>query len=152
MHAPGAGNPLPEGAGLFGIDARVEGPEVVIMLRGELDLATAPMLSDALFSAIREGRRRIVIDLAGLTFMDASGVHAIAVARRAQLEGAGELVLRRPEANVRRLLDILDLDHWLEPQEGVSIDRSAARARDRRIRSRGVRVMGRSYAWGRAGG
>jgi anti-sigma B factor antagonist len=131
LPAPGAGNPLPEGFGLFALDTRVEGPEVLIVLSGELDLASAPTLSTALFSAMGADSRRIVIDLAGLSFMGSSGVHVIASARTAQAGRGGELVLRGPDHNVRRLFDLLDLNDWLEGHASASIERSAPRARAR---------------------
>ena len=131
MHAPGAGSPLPEGPELFALDSRVDGSEVVIMLSGELDLASAPTLSTALFSTIGADSRRIVIDLARLSFMDSSGVQVIASARIAQAERGGELVLRGPDHNVRRLFDLLDLGAWLEDHDSAPIERRVPRARAR---------------------
>src|ERR1700733_1061814 len=60
---------------------------VVVALYGELDIADAADVAAAL-AAEAAGRTRIVVDLAGLTFIDCSGVRALALARtRARHEG-----------------------------------------------------------------
>ena len=50
---------------------------IVVSVTGELDLATAPRLRDALAAALGRGRRRIVLDLLGVSFMDSSGLSVI---------------------------------------------------------------------------
>jgi anti-anti-sigma factor len=66
---------------------------------GQLDLATAPRLAEA-FGALPSGGE-VVVDLAGVTLMDSSGV---AVLLRA---GEGRsLVVVRPARNVRRVLGV----------------------------------------------
>jgi anti-sigma B factor antagonist len=64
---------------------------------GALDLATALQLDQALISALR-GARLVVLDLAGLDFIDSSGVHVIAAATAAA-RGMGRrlITLRGPE-------------------------------------------------------
>ena len=49
------------------------------VVRGELDLATAPQLEEALVSAIEAGDE-VVLDLRELEFMDSSGVRVLVVA------------------------------------------------------------------------
>jgi anti-sigma B factor antagonist len=69
---------------------------------GELDLATAPRLAEAL-GALPSGGE-LVVDLAGVTLMDSSGV---AVLLRA---GQGRsLVFVRPDRHVRRVLGVSGL-------------------------------------------
>jgi anti-anti-sigma factor len=69
-------------------------------LIGELDLSTVGVLCDALESA---GVARL--DLADLSFIDASGLHVIEQHARA-LNGTAPLVLEHVPANVQRLLEL----------------------------------------------
>jgi anti-sigma B factor antagonist len=71
------------------------GDAVVVALRGELDVADAAAAADD---------QVLVVDLAGLKFIDSSGVAALARARaHARLTG-GDLLLAAPQRQVMRLL------------------------------------------------
>jgi len=74
------------------------------VLKGELDMATADDLSQLLRAATANGEP-VVLDLSAVTFMDSSGLRALL--EGAELSrGSGSLVIARPSAQVRRLLDI----------------------------------------------
>ena len=77
-------------------------------LGGELDLATAPALTDAIAPSVERGGA-IVLDLAALTFIDSMGVHAIAAAGRT-LRSNGCLIIHAPQPAVARVLDIVGLE------------------------------------------
>jgi anti-anti-sigma factor len=89
-------------------------------LVGEIDLSNASTLASALEREIERGGD-IVLDLAGLVFMDSTGIQVIIQAARG-LEGRGRLVLLDPGDLVRRTLervqvgrlsnvDIVERDH-----------------------------------------
>lgn len=84
---------------------------VVVELRGELDVATVPVLSNTL-AAISGST--VVVDLSELTFMDSSGISALIHARKQSARDGYGLVLTRPSANVERVLAIVGLADWLE--------------------------------------
>jgi anti-anti-sigma factor len=90
---------------------------------GEVDLATAPRLSQAISAALMEDRTGLVLDVSGVSFMDSTGIHALVDAARLMAEEE-PLVLLSPNVQVRRVLDLLGLDGGLP---GVRIvDRSHA--------------------------
>lgn len=94
------------------IEAQQDGDATVLVLRGELDPHTAPRLRDQIDRAFAVGRSDLVLDLAGLTFIDSSGLRVIIGAHKEANEGGGRLVLRSPSQTARRLLDITGLlDH-----------------------------------------
>src|SRR3954447_20082121 len=62
---------------------------IFIRLRGELDLVTAPAFADALSNANSE----IVVDFAGLTFLDASGLGVLAQASERATQGGDSLAV-----------------------------------------------------------
>jgi anti-anti-sigma factor len=78
-----------------------------VRLDGELDLATAPLLTDALLDLASE--REVHLDLALLTFLDSSGLHAIIKLARSQ-DGDRSVVLVNPSTAVLRLLEITGID------------------------------------------
>jgi stage II sporulation protein AA (anti-sigma F factor antagonist) len=80
----------------------------------EVDRATLGRFADEL-RAQTPGCYRLVADLRDVTFIDAGGVRALLAAAQAMREAGGELAVRNPGGAVRRVLDILDLDHLLAP-------------------------------------
>jgi anti-anti-sigma factor len=88
----------------------------VVVASGEIDMATAPMLARELTAAIEAGDGAVVLDLAGVTFFDSSGLRVAIVAHRDLGERGRRLaVVCEPEGHVRRtfmlagLADVLDL-------------------------------------------
>ena len=80
----------------------------VVMLRGELDLADAAEVAAAL-TAISAGEPRIIVDLAGLEFIDSSGVAALERGRRQARRAGGDLVLAASRQKVMRILALTRL-------------------------------------------
>jgi anti-sigma B factor antagonist len=84
----------------------------VIHVAGELDVATSGLLAAAIaraLAAANEGRADLVIDLAQVRFIDASGVNVLIHAASSARRTDGVLVLRSPSRAVRRMLDVLRL-------------------------------------------
>jgi anti-anti-sigma factor len=101
------------------------GRDAVLELHGEIDLTTAPQLRAYLDEAIDQGQRCVVLDLAGMGFMDGSGLRVIASsARRLQLTG-GSLSIRSPSPMVRRLLALVELADLVQVEERVASDTPA---------------------------
>jgi anti-sigma B factor antagonist len=94
-----------------------EGNPTIITIVGELDPVTAPDLMAAVDAALARGSTALVIDLAGVTFIDSSGLRALIGAHK--LLDPEPLVLRRPTAFAQQLLEITGLDDQfvIESQE-----------------------------------
>ena len=56
---------------------RVEGDRHTIFLSGELDMSSAPVFEDTVVETCSEGPKELVLDMAGVEFMDSSGLRAI---------------------------------------------------------------------------
>jgi anti-sigma B factor antagonist len=80
----------------------------LVTLHGELDFASGGPLS-SVFAELTGGPRRVVVDLAGLEFVDSSGVKMLVAAARAVEDAGGSFVLAGPTATVRRVFHILHL-------------------------------------------
>jgi stage II sporulation protein AA (anti-sigma F factor antagonist) len=64
-----------------------------VVVAGELDRATGPRLAAVLHERL-SGRRRVVLDLSAVTFMDAGGVEAVWVAAREAAAFGADLGVR----------------------------------------------------------
>ncbi len=82
--------------------------QVVVALRGELDLVDAASVAVALTAAAAR-EREIIVDLAGLEFIDCSGVAALVRARKQARHAGGDLLLAAPQQQVLRLLTLTRL-------------------------------------------
>jgi anti-sigma B factor antagonist len=98
---------------------------VVVALRGELDLVDAADVTVAL-EALTALEPRIIVDLSGLEFIDASGVSALLRGRRQARDAGGYLLLAAPQRLVQRVLAII----WDADGPGVhaSVAEAAASA------------------------
>ena len=82
--------------------------QVVVALRGELDVADAASVVTALTElAARE--RQVIVDLEGLEFIDSSGLHALVRAREHVRRAGGDLLLAAPQQQVLRVLALTRL-------------------------------------------
>jgi anti-sigma B factor antagonist len=97
------------------------GGHVVVALRGELDLLYAPAVANAL-EDLAARQPRIIANLAGLEFIDASGIAALMRGRRHARNAGGDLLLAAPRRPVRRVLTII----W--EADGLAIHASVAEA------------------------
>jgi anti-sigma B factor antagonist len=76
----------------------------VIVVSGDIDMAGGPVLTASVLQ--QEGDSPTVIDLAGVSFIDSSGLRSLLdTSRRAQARGT-EVVLRSIGPEVARLLEI----------------------------------------------
>ena len=81
---------------------------VTVAVIGELDIATVPRFTARTGELVRRGHiRELVLDLSGLTFIDAGGLRALTELRsRIERDGA-ILVLDGVPAQMRRLIRII---------------------------------------------
>jgi len=64
-------------AGKFGVAIDVTGEQGLVRVSGEIDVATADELDQALDGLVRHGIRRFVLDFTDVTFMDSTGLRSI---------------------------------------------------------------------------
>lgn len=85
----------------------------VATLRGDLDLASAPVVREGLLELLRPRASRLIIDLSVVGYADASGVAVlVGIGRRAGLLG-GWLRLAAPALLVARVLSVTGVDRHL---------------------------------------
>jgi anti-anti-sigma factor len=90
----------------FEAAARHQGELLDVALIGELDMAATFKLESELERLLAgEKVRRLVFDLAGLTFVDSAGLGALLAIRDRAGDLGVEMVLKNLSAPVRRILD-----------------------------------------------
>ena len=94
----------------FGMDVSDVGGEVVISVRGELDLQTCPLLWNRLTEAIPLTQKRLVVDLRNATFIDSTGLAVFVRAFKRLRHRGSDLVLRSPNKSARKVLHVTGLD------------------------------------------
>jgi anti-sigma B factor antagonist len=79
-----------------------------VKVAGELDFDSAPLLTDVVGHVIRRPvfryRRKLVVDLAKLSFCDAAGATALLAIRDRVRSAGGELTLRNPSPITLKVL------------------------------------------------
>jgi anti-anti-sigma factor len=101
---------------LLDVIAVNEDGRVRVRLRGELDLAGAPTLTERLRS-LRERRETVLLDLDELEFIDMSGLRVVLVAAEDAASDGWALTVTRGSPAVRRLLALVNVDGQL-PLDG----------------------------------
>ncbi|MET9413255.1 STAS domain-containing protein [Streptomyces klenkii] len=76
----------------------------LITLAGEIDLISAPLVSEILERCLREGIRTVDVDLTPVTFCDCTGLNAFLHAAHRTAEAGGSLRLHYPPPVLARLL------------------------------------------------
>lgn len=80
----------------------------IVVLAGDLDLASAPRLSHAI-EQLPDDPRPVILDLRDVAFVDSSGVGALLDVERMVGERRRHLALLRPPEPVTRVLELVEL-------------------------------------------
>ena len=111
---------------MVGLETRIagRGETVEVALSGELDLSSGPRLQACLTQLLATGHPDIVLDLARLTFIDASGLGIIVGAVERARSMGGDIALRSvPKAGMRVLevTRLTDVIHVESTQDNASV-------------------------------
>jgi anti-sigma B factor antagonist len=82
------------------------GTRRTLILSGEFDLASRPLLDEALARVGQERIEALVLDLSGVSFMDSTGLHAVLVAKDLCARRECELLFVRGSNQVQRLFEL----------------------------------------------
>jgi anti-sigma B factor antagonist len=103
------------------------GAWAIVVANGEVDVATAPALREALDAASGTGSR-VILDLSGVSFMDSTGLTELIRAHKRLTAAGGELRTVVVGDRVGRLLEITKLDQLIAtfPTVAAAQERPAA--------------------------
>jgi anti-sigma B factor antagonist len=101
------------------IDVVKRGDDTVLRLAGDIDIHSAPEITEQLTRLQGEGNRAIVVDLSGVSFLDSSALGALVAAHRAQTEAGGTLKIAAPRAHVLKVFRITRLSEVIPVFDSV---------------------------------
>lgn len=88
------------------VETATDDSTVTVSLTGELDIVSSQKLERQLTVALANDTRKVVVDMTGLQFIDSTGLRVLLRATRLANDAGRELVIRNPQAQVHRLLQI----------------------------------------------
>ena len=94
--------------GRLRLDLATDGATTAVQVIGEVDLATSPELRECLSGL--EGV--VVVDLAGVSFLDSSGLNALIGSKKQLAATGGTLRLHGARPNVRAVFDVMGMSEW----------------------------------------
>jgi anti-sigma B factor antagonist len=94
--------------------SRRDGARAVVRFDGELDYANEGSARAEVDIALDRGGTELVLDLRGLTFMDARGLHVLVEARSACRAQQRRLLLVPAPERVQRILELCGVDGCFE--------------------------------------
>jgi anti-sigma B factor antagonist len=97
----------------FRVDVRNDAGAAVIVVGGELDLASSPTLEQEIESVLRSDAEAVILDLRELEFMDSTGLSVLVKAHHAAQESQRPLYLVRGPSQVHRLLTLTGVEERL---------------------------------------
>jgi anti-anti-sigma factor len=96
------------------ITSALDGEPVVVTVRGEVDLATAPELESCVQQAFTTAAGSVLLDLAGLTFIDSSGLRVLVALTSDARSRDASLSIRNVPRHAERVLDLTGLAEWFD--------------------------------------
>jgi anti-anti-sigma factor len=91
------------------IDERWDAGVAIATVRGEIDIDTVATLSELLGHLAAKNPQRLIIDLAGVSFVDSSGLGGFVRIRNTLPPGC-PVIIRSPQRRIRQLFKITGLD------------------------------------------
>jgi anti-sigma B factor antagonist len=105
------------------VSVRARGDISILELKGEFTLGATGLsrpldlrgrrlsdLGQTLQTLLDQGRRKIVLDLAGVSFLDSAGLGELIACKKRTVEQGGDIRLLHPVGKVRDLLEMLSLN------------------------------------------
>lgn len=93
----------------LGLDVVERNGSAVLAVRGEVDVYTAPQLREKLIELVDQGRRKIVVDLEGVEFLDSTGLGVLVGGLKRVRSHDGDLVLVCTQRRILKVLEITGL-------------------------------------------
>ena len=97
-----------------------DGPVSIVELTGDLDVAGAPTLQNALQEIIDSGGQHVVVDLGAVPFMDSSGLGVLVAAHRRMAAVGGRLALANPGPALQKVFQLTRTNRLFEMHDTVS--------------------------------
>ncbi len=98
----------------LGLDTWTRGSWTVLVVSGELDVATAPRLRQRLVALVEEGARHVAVDLSAVGLLDSTGLGVLIGAVKRLRGHGGDLVVVCDDDRIRRVFELTRLDRAID--------------------------------------
>ena len=92
------------------VRARTVGDWSVLDVEGEVDVFTAPKMREAILGLLTGGTDKLIVNLAGVGFMDSTGLGVLVGGLKRVKERNGTLALAGVQGTVMRVLSVTGLN------------------------------------------
>lgn len=103
----------------FDLETHEHGQWQVLAVTGEIDVATAPRMREAIIDMVNRGDRRIIVDLEAVDFMDSTGLGVLVGALKRVRTHEGSLRVVCTNSRVLKVFEITGLDAVFEVASSV---------------------------------
>jgi anti-anti-sigma factor len=111
---------LPRAMLNFDLETETKGSSALVRIRGDLDLQVVERVTDALTRLESDEPELLVIDLSHLSFMDSTGMAAIAAASIRAGEAGRRFAIVMPPGGVRQAIEITGLEEVITTTDDLT--------------------------------
>jgi anti-sigma B factor antagonist len=104
----------------FELETETKGSSALVRIRGDFDLQVVERVTDALTRVESEEPELLVIDLSRLSFLDSSGMAAIAAASIRAREVGRRFAIVMPPPGVRQSIELSGLDEVITTADDLA--------------------------------
>jgi anti-sigma B factor antagonist len=94
----------------FSVSPEQRGTLSVLRIHGDVDIATAPQLKEAVIAALERGAASLALDLSGVAYLDSMGLGVLISARKRATERGGIVYLIGVGDRIHRVLRLLSME------------------------------------------
>ena len=91
-----------------------KGDVMTLRIKGRLDALTSPNAEKRIFDAINNGQQKVLIDLAGVTYLSSAGMRMLLSTSKKLRTLSGKMAVCCTTVNVLDVLKMSGFDHVLE--------------------------------------
>jgi anti-sigma B factor antagonist len=93
----------------FGVEVRGAPTAPVVVVRGEIDVATSPELRNQLAALVTGGAKDITLEFSEVSFVDSSGLGVLVGTYKRLRDDGGNIRIVGAQASVRKVFEITGL-------------------------------------------
>ena len=103
----------------MGLDININSNEneILVALKGDLDIYTSPDFSKNILTKFEEDNKNVVIDAEALDYIDSTGLGAFISVYKSVSEAGKDLKITKVKSNVKKIFVITELDKLFRIEE-----------------------------------
>lgn len=103
-----------DASGPVEVTTRQERGVTVVQVVGEVDLYSSPRMREAILAGLSRKSPKVVVDLAGVSYMDSSGIATLVEALQLTRKHSGRLIVAALSERVREIFELARLESVFE--------------------------------------